>query len=187
MIDAPRLWQREAGSRHGIQEGLGNPERRRAVETLRPQHDASSRTWANDERLVLSLGTGVDCGLACSTQKTSQIRANDAAASTPIVTMTGVEICNRSAIHGRAAIRTETVPGVQTAWRRFQQHGRDSGRKASITSIQAGQKMSTSLAAPAVGDWHHRRHDGSCGSCAVSAHAIGRWDVVRMGSASGGR
>lgn len=42
---------------------------RRAVETLRPQHEASSSTWTPNRHRVPSLTAGVDCALACGEQQ----------------------------------------------------------------------------------------------------------------------
>jgi len=48
--------------------------------------------------------------------------------------------------------------------------------------------MSTSLAAPAAGDWEYRRHEGLFGSCVLCGlrHDIGRWDVGGWGQHLGG-
>lgn len=42
---------------------------RRAVETLRPQHDASSSAWTPNRNRVPSLYAGVDSGFPCGQQK----------------------------------------------------------------------------------------------------------------------
>ena len=42
---------------------------RRAVETLRLQHDASNRAWTPNRHRIPSLPPDVDCGFACGQQQ----------------------------------------------------------------------------------------------------------------------